>query len=77
MNITVYGSGCKACHKMYEALLEAVAEVNPDITTAYVDDFTVIMSKGFMSMPDLEINGKVATKGKVLKKKDIIALIKG
>ena len=75
MKIIVYGSGCKGCHKMYDAVVEAVNEIGTDIQTEYISDMKVIMAKGFMSMPVLEIDGRVVAKGRVLKKKDIVALI--
>lgn len=75
MIINVYGSGCKGCHRMYDAVVEATKESGSDIKTEYISDMKVIMAKGFMSMPVLEIDGKIVSKGRVLKKKDIIALI--
>ena len=47
-----------------------------DIEVEYVTDMQKIASYGVMSTPALVINEKVVSMGKVLKKEDIIKLLK-
>jgi small redox-active disulfide protein 2 len=75
-SITVLGSGCKACHALHESCKEAVAELGINIEVEYVTDMEKIISYGVMSTPALVINEKVVSMGKVLKKEDIIKLLK-
>jgi len=75
-SITVLGSGCKACHALHESCKEAVAELGINIEVEYVTDMQKIASYGVMRMPALVINEKVVSMGKVLKKEDIIKLLK-
>lgn len=76
MKIAIYGGGCKSCKTLYENTKAAVKQINIDADIDYITDMSVIMNKGFMTMPVLEVDGKVLAKGKVLKEKEIIALLK-
>lgn len=72
-NIKVLGSGCKACHKLYDNTLKAVA--GTDIEVEYITDLQRIMQYGAMSMPALVVNDKLVCSGKVLKPVDIAKLL--
>ena len=52
--IKVLGSGCKACHQLYDNTLKAVEGMG--IEVEYVTDLQKIMEYGAMSMPALVIN---------------------
>ena len=72
--IKVLGSGCKACHQLYDNTVKAVEGMG--IEVEYVTDLQKIMEYGAMSMPALVINEKLVSSGKTLKPADILALIK-
>ena len=74
-SIKVLGSGCKACHQLYDNTVKAVEGVG--IEVEYVTDLQKIMEYGAMSMPALVVNKKLVSSGKVLKPADILKLING
>ena len=71
--IKVLGSGCKACHQLYDNTLKAVDGMG--IEVEYVTNLQKIMAYGAMSMPALVINDKVVSVGRVLKPAEISAMI--
>ena len=71
--IKVLGSGCKACHQLYDNTMKAVEGMG--IEVEYVTDLQKIMEYGAMSMPALVVNEQLVSSGKVLKPADITALI--
>ena len=73
-SIKVLGSGCKACHQLYDNTVKAVERMG--IEVEYVTDLQKIMEYGAMSMPALVINEKLVSSGKVLKPAELLALIK-
>ena len=73
-SIKVLGSGCKACHQLYDNTVNAVEGMG--VKVEYITDLQKIMEYGAMSMPALVINEKLVSSGKVLKPADILALIK-
>ena len=72
--IKVLGSGCKACHQLYDNTVKAVEGMG--IEVEYVTDLQKIMEYGAMSMPALVINEKLVSSGKTLKPAEISELIK-
>jgi len=75
MKIAVYGGGCASCKKLYENAKKAVEQSGVQADIDYITDMQIIMEKGFMTMPILEIDGKVVFKGKVATDKEILAAI--
>ena len=73
--IVVYGSGCKKCHKLYDNVLECLKLIGAEADVDYINDMNVIMQKGFMSLPVLEVDEKVVSSGKLLKVKEIQILL--
>ena len=73
-SIKVLGSGCKACHHLYDNTVKAAEGTG--ITVEYITDLQKIMEYGAMSMPALVINEKLVSSGKTLKPAEIIDLIK-
>ena len=71
--IKVLGSGCKACHQLYDNTMKAVEGMG--IEVEYVTDLQKIMEYGAMSMPALVINEKLVSSGKTLKPAEILKLI--
>ena len=67
------GSGCKACHQLYDNTVKAVEGMG--IEVEYVSDLQKIMEYGAMSMPALVVNEKLVSAGKTLKPAEILKLI--
>lgn len=74
--IKVLGSGCAKCNQLEEAAKQALAELSMNTTIEHVKDFAQIASYGVMATPALVIDGKVVSYGKVLRKEEIITLLK-
>ena len=74
--IKILGSGCKKCNELETATKAAISELDMDIAIDHVTDFSEIASYGVMSTPALVVNGKVVSYGKVLKKEEVITLLK-
>ncbi len=73
MKIAVYGTGCKSCKTLFKNAQKAGAKVGAEVE--YVTDLRLILEKGYMTMPVLEKDGVVISKGKVLSPAEIEALI--
>mgnify|MGYP000610364442 CR=1 FL=1 len=71
MNIKVYGMGCKNCETVLENVKQVVAEKNLDASIDYITELQEILAAGIMATPALEVDGKVVSKGKVLKAAEI------
>ena len=71
--IKVLGSGCKACHQLYDNTVKAVEGMG--IEVEYVTDLQKIMEYGAMSMPALVVNEKLVSSGKTLDPAEIIKII--
>lgn len=74
--IKVLGSGCAKCNALEEAAREALLELGMDTAIEHVTDFTQIAAYGVMSTPALVVDGKVVSYGKVLKKQEVIDILK-
>jgi small redox-active disulfide protein 2 len=75
MKIVVYGSGCSSCHKLYDTIAKVIKEKKLNSELVYITDLEVIMSKGIMMMPALEIDDKIVSMGRVYNEKEIINLL--
>ncbi|NMD68937.1 thioredoxin family protein [Bacillus sp. DNRA2] len=76
MLIKILGSGCKSCVKLAENTEIAIKELGIEAEVVKVTDFKDIMSYGIMTTPGLVIDEKVVSNGKVLKPKEIVAILK-
>ena len=76
MRIKILGSGCKNCVALTKNAEKALEELGVEAEVMKVTDFQDIMAYGVMSTPALVINEKVVFSGKVLKPKEIKALLK-
>jgi small redox-active disulfide protein 2 len=74
--VKVLGSGCAKCHALQENTEAALKELGRDIPVEPITDFSVIAAYGVMSTPALVINEKVVSYGKVLKKDEVLNLLK-
>lgn len=72
-------SGCWAraanCRALLESTQEAVRTLGLPVEAEYVTDMKEIMASGAMAMPALEINGKLASAGRVLKAGQVARLL--
>lgn len=74
--IKVLGGGCARCNQLEAATVEALTELGMDTTIEHVKDYEKIAAYGVMSTPALVIDGKVISYGKVLKKDEVVKLLK-
>lgn len=74
--IKVLGSGCAKCNALEEATRTALAELGMDTAIEHVTDFAQIAAYGVMTTPALVVDGKVVSYGKVLKKDEVISILK-
>lgn len=74
--IKVLGSGCAKCNQLEAATKEALIELGMDTSIDHVTDFVEIAAYGVMTTPALVLDGKVVSYGKILKKEEVIDIIK-
>ena len=76
--LQVLGSiGCVSCKMQLAQMQLALKELGySEALVEYVEDIEVALSYGVMSVPAVVIDGKVVGSGKVLKKSQIIDLLK-
>ena len=74
MNIKVIGAGCKNCGKLYENVLEALAECKTEAEVERVEDLLEIVKLGVMSAPSVMIDGKLVVAGRIAKKEELVKL---
>lgn len=75
-SVKVLGSGCPKCNELENATKQALSELGMDTAIDHVKDFAEIASYGVMSTPALVVDGKVVSYGKVLKKEEVVELLK-
>lgn len=76
MKLKVLGTGCKNCKALLDHTKEAVKAMHSEAEVSYVVNLQEIMSYGVISMPVLVINDQVVSQGKVLKTKEVEALLR-
>lgn len=75
-SIKVLGSGCEKCNALEKATKEALEEMGVNVQIDHVTDFAKIASYGVMTTPALVVDEKVVSYGKVLKKQEVIEILK-
>lgn len=69
--------GGRLCQDALEAAtVDALRELGMDTTIDHVRDFEKIAAYGVMTTPALVVDGQVVSYGKVLKKDEVIAILK-
>ncbi len=76
LKIKVLGSGCAKCNALEAVTKEALTEMKIAFEINHVTDFVEIAAYGVMRTPALVVNEKVVSYGNVLKKQEVIALLK-
>ena len=74
--IKILGGGCAKCNALEAATVDALRELGMDTTIDHVRDFEKIAAYGVMTTPALVVDGRVVSYGKVLKKDEVIAILK-
>ena len=74
--IKILGGGCAKCNQLETATMEALIELGMDTTIDHVRDYEKIAAYGVMTTPALVVDGKVVSYGKVLKKDEVVEIIK-
>ena len=75
-SVKILGSGSDKCNQLEKATKEALTELGMDSAIDHVRDFALVASHGVMTTPALVVDGKVVSYGKVLKKDEVIKLLK-
>ena len=76
MGVKILGGGCAKCNQLETATVEALTELGMDTTIDHIRDWGEIASYGVMTTPALVIDGKIVSFGKVLKKEEVIKILK-
>ncbi len=74
--VKVLGGGCAKCNELEASAVQALTELGMDTTIEHVKDYAKIASYGVMTTPALVIDEKVVSFGKVLKKDEVIEILK-
>lgn len=76
MKIKVYGSGCASCVKLADNAKKALEQSGKKGNVEKITDFSVLIEKGIMMTPALEVDGKIVSTGKILTPDEIIKFLK-
>ncbi len=76
IDVKVLGSGCAKCNALEKSAKEALIELKYEPLIDHVTDFSEIASYGDMSTPALVVEGKVVSYGKVLKKQEVVDILR-
>ena len=74
--VKVLGGGCAKCHELEANTKAALASLGLDQSVEMIMDFSVIAAYGVMSTPALVVDGKVVSYGKVLKRDEVVTILK-
>lgn len=74
--IKILGGGCAKCNQLEKLTIDALEELGMDTTIEHIRDFEKIAAFGVMTTPVLVVDGKVVSYGKVLKKEEVIDILK-
>jgi small redox-active disulfide protein 2 len=65
MKVSILGTGCAKCDKLYKATEQAIGELGLDAELEKVSGIQEIMAFGVMMTPALAVDGDVRVVGKV------------
>jgi len=77
--VEVLGPGCHNCETVYQNVFKALdmAGLRDRVQVKKIRDLNYFMEKGVHVTPGLVIDGRVVSKGKVLKPEQIVEMLKG
>lgn len=76
LGVKILGGGCAKCNQLEEATQKALIELGMDGTIEHVRDYERIAAYGVMTTPALVVDGKVVSYGKVLKKEEVMEILR-
>ena len=76
VGVKILGGGCAKCNQLEEATTEALIDLGMDSTIEHVRDYEKIAAYGVMTTSALVVDGKVVSYGKVLKKDEVVEILK-
>lgn len=74
--VKILGGGCAKCNQLEAATIEALTELGMDTTIDHLKEYEKIAAYGVMTTPALVVDGKVVSYGKILKKDEVIKILK-
>jgi small redox-active disulfide protein 2 len=74
--VKILGGGCAKCNQLEAAVIEALTELGMDTIIEHVKEYEKIAAYGVMTTPALVVDGKVVSYGKVLKKHEVVKILK-
>ena len=74
--IQILGTGCAKCNELMANSKEAAVALGEAVEIEKVTDLNDIMTFGCMTTPGLAINGQLVSQGKLLKKDQIMKLLR-
>ncbi|MBW2690890.1 MAG: TM0996/MTH895 family glutaredoxin-like protein [Deltaproteobacteria bacterium] len=74
--IQILGTGCAKCNELMANAKEAAVILGESVEIEKVTDLNDIMKFGCMTTPGLAINGQLVSQGKLLKKDQIMKLLR-
>ncbi|WP_406019980.1 thioredoxin family protein [Succinivibrio sp.] len=75
-DLLVLGGGCQKCNNLENNLIEALKEMDLNLSVGHVTDFEKIAAYGVMQTPALVYKGKVLLTGTQTDKNSLINLLK-
>ena len=75
MKVSILGTGCAKCTKLYETAERAIAELGLEAELEKVSGIQEIMAFGVMMTPALAVDGEVKVVGKVPGLEEVKALL--
>ena len=74
--VKILGGGCAKCNQLEAVTIEALTELGMDTTIDHVKEYEKIAAYGVMTTLALVVDGKVVSYGKILKKDEVIKILK-
>jgi len=75
MEIKVFGTGCKKCNDLYEAVESTIKKNDLSAELSKVQDLKEMVQSGVMKTPALMIDGKLVASGRVPSSKELEKLL--
>ncbi len=75
MKVSILGTGCAKCDKLYAHAEQALAELGVTAELEKVSDIDRIMGFGVMMTPALAVDGEVKVVGKVPSVAELVSLL--
>ena len=76
IKIQILGTGCAKCNELMANAKEAVVDLGEAVEIEKVTELNDIIKFGCMTTPGLAINGQLVSQGKLLKKDQIMKLLR-